>query len=140
VSDEVRSFQVVDGKTEPVAELCRVMRAADWAADRTDADIARSFAGTTVLVSAWAGERCLGVFRVISDGVFRAMIEDVVVDPDARGQGIGRAMVQHALAHPAVAEVEEWSLFTEVPDFWLRMGFEPGGGAMKKFARAPNAH
>ena len=42
-----------------------------------------------------AGSACVTVYRVPT-GV-RAIIEDVIVDEDSRGQGIGEALVQRAL-------------------------------------------
>jgi GNAT superfamily N-acetyltransferase len=127
------SIRYVEGVVEPVAELARLLRTADWVAGRSDAEIGRALAGSTLVVTAWDGDRCVGILRVISDGVFRALIEDVVIEFERRGQGIGRALVEFALSRPAVLEVEELILFTGVPEFWGRFGFEPVGSAMKRF-------
>jgi len=45
--------------------------------------------------SAIVGMACLSVYRVPTG--IRAIIEDVVVDTDARGQGIGEALTRHCL-------------------------------------------
>jgi len=128
-------IRYVEGVREPIEELARVLRSADWATGRDDDVIRRALESTAVVVTAWRGDRCVGILRVISDGIYRALIEDVVIDPDARGQGIGRGLVEFALSHPDVAGVEELILFTMVPVFWSRFGFEPAGLAMKRFQR-----
>jgi N-acetylglutamate synthase-like GNAT family acetyltransferase len=127
------TVRYVEGVVEPFEELARVLRSADWATNRADGDIQRALANSAVVVSTWDDKRCLRIVRIIDDGVYRALIEDVVVDPDARGHGIGRGLVELALSRPGVVDVEELILFTMVPDFWSCFGFEQAGGAMKRF-------
>ena len=51
------------------------------------------------LISAWDGEKPVGVARVISDRGYIYLIVDVLVTPSCQGQGIGTHMMQ---------EIEEW--------------------------------
>ena len=51
------------------------------------------------LISAWDGEKPVGVARVISDRGYIYLIVDVLVTPSCQGQGIGSHMIQ---------EIEEW--------------------------------
>lgn len=77
----------------------------------------------SVAVGAWDGDRLVGFVRAISDGVHRAYIEDVVIDPDCRGKGIGERMV--AALVELLEGVHIISLFCE-PDrvsFYGRNGF-----------------
>ena len=53
------------------------------------------------LISAWDGDKPVGVARVISDRGYIYLIVDVIVAPEYQGQGIGRHMVE---------EIEEWLL------------------------------
>jgi GNAT superfamily N-acetyltransferase len=131
------TVRYVDGIVDPVDEIARVLRTGDWAANRTDDDVGSALRNSFLVATAWDGERCVGVLRIIGDGVYRALIEDVVVDPAVRGQGIGRALVEFALSRPGVAGVEELILFTNVPAFWGRFGFESAGLAMKRFNTLP---
>jgi ribosomal protein S18 acetylase RimI-like enzyme len=74
-----------------------------------------------------AGILCLAVYRVPT-GV-RSMIEDVVVDENMRGRGIGRALVEHALALARAAGADGAAL-TSNPQrqaankLYQSMGFE----------------
>ena len=51
--------------------------------------------------------------RVISDKTRFAKILDVIVDEDYRKQGVGQAMVNFILAHPAFDDVYQWLLITK---------------------------
>jgi len=132
------SVRYVEGIVEPVDKIARVLRSGDWAANRMDDDIGRALRNSFLVVTAWDGERCIGVLRIIGDGVYRALVEDVVVDSAVRGQGIGRALVEFTLSQPGVANVEELILFTGVPEFWSRFGFKSAGLAMKRFSTERN--
>ncbi len=83
------------------------------------------------MLTAWLGGRCVGLVRVLSDGVYRALVEDVVVHPDHRGAGYGRRLMAAALAHPQVRDVEVVFLFGGVPGFYASLGFVPDPTGMK---------
>jgi GNAT superfamily N-acetyltransferase len=64
--------------------------------------------------------------RVISDKVRFAYILDVIVHPQKRGEGIGRAMVRYTLAHPEMASIYQWVLKTkDAHGVYAKLGFRP---------------
>lgn len=79
----------------------------------------------TTNIGAWDGGRLVGVVRVLSDGYTFSAIADILVDPDYQRLGIGRALMQHALAATPAAR-----LFIEAqPDslrFFERIGCDRG--------------
>lgn len=77
----------------------------------------------SVAVGAWDGRRLVGFSRAISDGVHRAYVEDVVIDPEYRGGGIGEKVV--ALLMERLGDVHITSLFCEPErvNFYSRNGF-----------------
>ncbi len=63
----------------PLDAVQRLLAQTDWAAHRSPADLQTMLAGS-VCVGAWQADRLVGFARVITDGVYRALLEDVVVD------------------------------------------------------------
>jgi len=55
--------------------------------------LARQIAGTRWVVHAYDGERLIGFARALSDGVATAYVGSVMVDPDYRRRGVGRALL-----------------------------------------------
>ncbi len=54
----------------------------------------------------------LGFGRAITDFATFAWVSDVVVAQEARGRGIGRAIVAHMMAHPRLTGLRRWNLNT----------------------------
>lgn len=128
----MRDLEIRDGKDVPVAALLELFAATDWAAGRTAADVSKSLERTTVLLTGWSEGRCVAMVRVLTDGVFRALVDDLVVHPGGRGRGWGRLLTDAALSHPLVRDVEEVALFTSIPAFYEKWGFRGNSQAMKR--------
>ena len=96
-----------------------------WAQGRSPAQLRRMLASSQAVVSAWQGQRLVGFGRASSDGVYRAVLWDVVVAGDHQGQGLGRRLVKALLAAPALAAVERvYLMTTNGSGFYEQLGFE----------------
>ena len=96
-----------------------------WAKERTLAWLAIAISNSKPVVTVWDGDRLIGHARATSDGIYRATIWDVVIDPDYRGAGLGRKLVQTVLAHPNVCDVERvYLMTTHQQKFYEQIGFE----------------
>jgi nitroimidazol reductase NimA-like FMN-containing flavoprotein (pyridoxamine 5'-phosphate oxidase superfamily)/GNAT superfamily N-acetyltransferase len=71
------------------------------------------------------GREQVGFARVISDCARFAYLGDVFVDAAHRGRGVGRTLVELALEHPAVRDVERWLVGTlDAHTLYERFGFK----------------
>lgn len=105
-------------------QVRRLYQTVTWGHGRDDEGI-RSVIEATVAVGAWDGDRLVGFTRAMSDGRYRAYVEDVMIDPDYRGHKIGERMVAALLDQ--LGDIEIVSLFCE-PErvaFYGRNGFSP---------------
>lgn len=76
------------------------------------------------MVSAWRERELVGFGRATSDGVFRAVLWDVVVARDQQGQGIGRRIVETLLTSRQVRATERVYLMTTTGEsFYEKLGF-----------------
>ena len=85
----------------------------------------------------WANSMCFGLYapdgtqvgfaRVLTDYALRAHIADVFVHPGARGLGLGKALAETILNHPALMTVSRWTLTTaDAQEFYRKYGFQSG--------------
>jgi N-acetylglutamate synthase-like GNAT family acetyltransferase len=81
--------------------------------------------GSEAAVSAWQGQRLVGFGRATSDGIYRAVLWDVVVIRDQEGQGLGRRLVETLLLAAPVASAERvYLMTTNSKGFYERLGFQ----------------
>ena len=93
---------------------CRVLqwlRDSYWASHRPEETARRSWDRSLCLSAFLQGEQ-VGFARVITDGATHAWICDVMVNPEHRGQGIGKALMAECLAHEEVRDLRLVTLGT----------------------------
>ena len=96
-----------------------------WACGRSTLELRLMLRASQAVVSAWQGRRLVGFGRATSDGVFRAVIWDVVIASDQQGQGVGRRLVEALLDARAVQTVERvYLMTTNSAGFYEQLGFE----------------
>ncbi|MDA7623059.1 GNAT family N-acetyltransferase [bacterium] len=96
-----------------------------WAKERNQKQLKRMLAGSTVVVSLWRGKRLVGFGRATSDGIYRAVLWDIVVAGDLQGQGLGRQVVEALLNHKSIKNAERTYLMTtSSAGFYLQLSFE----------------
>ena len=96
-----------------------------WARHRDFNQLRRMLAGSTVVVSLWRGKRLVGFGRASSDGIYRAVLWDVVVAGDLQGRGLGRQVVEALLSAPKVQRAERvYLMTTNSAGFYQQLGFE----------------
>lgn len=83
-----------------------------WAQGRERSRLGRMLGGSQAVVSAWRERQLVGFGRATSDGVYRAVLWDVVVALDHQGQGVGSRIVAALLQSPGLAGVERVYLMT----------------------------
>ena len=80
---EVACVFDASGITRPTADLPR---------------IARMFAAPSLVISAWHGDRLVGVSRSLTDHAYCCYLSDLAVDKAYQGQGIGQALIARTRA------------------------------------------
>lgn len=122
-------YRKVDSLPEKaLAKLRDLYICAGWITPEDDAGfLAPMLAGSEVAVCAFSGEEVVGFGRALSDGCSDAYIQDVVVDPGFRKQGIGGNIVlklERALREKGV----DWIGLVGAPgteNFYAQLGLTP---------------
>jgi ribosomal protein S18 acetylase RimI-like enzyme len=96
-----------------------------WGQDRTIENLKIAVENSNPVVTIWDNQKLIGFARATSDKVYRATIWDVIVDPNYRGLGLGRKLVETILTHPQVNRVERvYLMTTHQQSFYKKIGFE----------------
>ena len=96
-----------------------------WSPGITRAQVERAARFSSLTVGAYRDGQQAGYLRVISDRTAFAYICDVYVDAARRKQGLAKAMVRFALAHPEHQGLRRWLLVTrDAHSVYREVGFD----------------
>lgn len=70
-------------------------------------------------------DNVVGFARVLTDFVFKAIVFDVIVKKEWRGQKIGRLIVDTLINHPNIKDVQHFELYclADLEPFYEKSGF-----------------
>jgi len=92
----------------PADQVLALYRTAQWWPERTPEQVSAVLRDSPA-VAAWHGRELVGFARAVTDGVLRAYVEDVLVEPSRRGSGIGQAVLERLIQE--LAEIPVVTLF-----------------------------
>ena len=96
-----------------------------WAAIRNQKDIKTMLRKSSVVVSIWNDNQMIGFGRATTDGIFRAVLWDVVVEKRYQNKGLGKLIVQTILHSNKVSKVEKvYIMTTNCKTFYSNLGFK----------------
>ena len=119
-------MEVVETLSEALADQLHTLYQNEWwSAGRTREQTTRVLEGSDLTLALVEEGRLCAFARVLSDGVFKAFLFDVIVAPDLRSQGVGRKLLDAVLAHPRVAAAAHVELYCkpEMRDYYRQWGF-----------------
>ncbi len=111
-------------------QLQGLLRQTGWANRRSVEGIQQMLDGTLLTLGAWEGDHLVGFVRVITDGIYRALIDDVVVEESKRGTGIGSELMQRITERLAGVEEVFLRCGEQVVPFYERHGYERSNGVI----------
>jgi len=135
------NFRRVDSLSEGlVQELCELFQREWWTRGRTLDSVREAVSSSSLVMALLTQDGHLAAFaRVLTDGVFKALIFDVIVKEDFRRLGLGKTLVDAVLRHPSVARVKNFELYCrpELASFYARFGFSLDVGGIQLMRYSP---
>ena len=83
-----------------------------WAKNRTINDLKKCLANSDVIVSIWIGNEIVGFGRALTDGIFRGVLWDIVIDKNHQGKGFGKLIVNNLLSSKKIEKTKKLYLMT----------------------------
>ena len=96
-----------------------------WAKNRTVKDLKKCLANSDVIVSLWVGNEIVGFGRALTDGIYRGVLWDIVIDQNYQGKGFGKLIVQSLLSSKKIKKTKKLYLMTTNKKlFYSQMNFK----------------
>ena len=96
-----------------------------WAKGRTINDLKKCLANSDVVISIWVDKNIVGFGRALSDGVYRGVLWDVVIDQNHQGKGYGKLIVQNLLNSKKIKNTKKiYLMTTNQKQFYSQIDFK----------------
>ena len=103
-------------KLKPTNGLSKLQKLLDdnafWAKSRTIYDLRKCLANSDVIVSVWVGKEIVGFGRALTDGIYRGVLWDIVIDHNHQGKGFGGLIVKNILSSQKIKSTKKVYLMT----------------------------
>ena len=83
-----------------------------WAKDRKIQDLRKCLANSDVIISIWSNNELVGFGRALSDGIYRGVLWDIVIDQDHQGKGYGKMVIKNLLESKKIKYAKKIYLMT----------------------------
>lgn len=84
-------------KNFTASQLQRLFLSVNWESGNYPERLVRAMANSTQVVSAWDGEKLVGLVRALDDGETVAFLHYLLVDPAYQGQHIGDELMKRIM-------------------------------------------
>lgn len=120
-------------------KAARLLVETPWGKGRSEADQLNAFSNS-LCAGAFIDGRQVGFARAVTDRALFAYLCDLIVWPEHRGRGAATRLTEAFLAHPELASVAHWSLYTATAhSIYAKLGFERSGdGNYMRLQRRPS--
>ena len=121
---EKENFKISSEKKQVnIDTLLDMLSRSYWAKDRTREDVEKSVANS-LCFSLLKDQEQIGFARILTDAMAYAIILDMIIREDFRGQGLGKWLMQCICDHPEVASLRQVLWTVDADNFYRKGGFE----------------
>ncbi len=99
--------------THGLYKLQKLLNAnAFWAKSRTINDLKKCLANSDVVISLWVGNEIVGFGRALTDGIYRGVLWDIVIDKNHQSKGFGTLILKNLLSSKQIKNTKKIYLMT----------------------------
>lgn len=118
------------------AELSDLFASVGWTSAKHPERLRQAMANSDSVMSAWDGDRLIGLINCLSDGVLTAYFHYLLVRPEDHGQGIGRELVKRMMERYSDCLRKVLIADDAEVGFYKKLGFIVGTGTSALFLDA----
>lgn len=111
-----------------------------WSSAQKPQTLYQALLNSHALVSAWNGERLVGIGNAISDGFLVVYYPHLLVHPDYQGQGIGKRIMEILKKRYEQMHMHMLVADSEAISFYEKCGFTRAGKTEPMWIYAGNDH
>ena len=120
------NYTILDGSDKMnTEEIARLLKMTYWADKRSAETVEKSVRNSSCYgIRPESRGQLIGFARVISDYATAYYLCDVIIDPEYRHMGLGKALVSHIVSLPEYAGLRGFLITKDAHGLYRQFGFE----------------
>jgi predicted GNAT family N-acyltransferase len=116
---------IIETNNNPGAkELLNLFSQTTWAKDRSEESIKQMLKSNDLKVCLRDSNKLIGFGRIITDGCYRGLLDDIIIDTSYRGKGYSTLLMNELLKLASNIDVIFLNASPTLFDYYSKYGFE----------------
>ena len=134
------NIQIKETKDIKQSDVIEIYKANKWSSAQKPDELFNALLNSHSLLTAWDGEKLVGIGNAISDGYLVVYYPHLVIHPDYHGKGIGKSILKkfqekYGNFHQQILVADGGAI-----DFYEKCGFEKAGETKSMWKYNGNDH
>ena len=108
-------------------DIIALYKANNWSSVEKPTELFNALLNSHSLITAWSGDKLIGLGNAISDGYLVVYYPHLLVHPNYHGKGIGKMIVDKMQEKYKHFHMQMLTADGKAIDFYQKMGFEKAG-------------
>ena len=123
-------YLITDDRSKVQLEVVQRLLAATYWGDRRPREIVDRMVAGSICFSLYHGSKQIGFGRAVTDSTTFTWVADIVVEPEFRGAGLGKWIVECLLEHPAIKGTQLVLQTRDAQGLYEQFGFSENSALM----------
>ncbi|QFS89043.1 MULTISPECIES: GNAT family N-acetyltransferase [unclassified Marinobacter] len=123
-------YLVTDDRSKVQLEVVHRLLAATYWGDRRTREIVDRMVAGSICFSLYHGSKQIGFGRAVTDSTTFTWVADIVVEPEFRGAGLGKWIMECLLEHPAIKGTQLVLQTRDAQGLYEQFGFSENSALM----------
>ncbi|OJJ20169.1 GNAT family N-acetyltransferase [marine bacterium AO1-C] len=134
------NIQIKETRDILLEQILELYRLNEWSSANKPTELFQGLMNSHALVSAWEGEKLVGIGNAISDGHLVVYYPHMLVHPEYQGKGIGQMMMAKMQEKYGNFHMQMLTADGKAIEFYEKVGFERAGETEPMWIYAGNEH
>ena len=133
-------IEIKETKEISKEKIIELYQAIKWSSAKKPDLLYKALMNSDSLITAWDGDRLVGLGNAISDGYLVVYYPHLLVHPDYQGKGIGRIIVDRFQKKYGNFHQQMLTADNKTIDFYRKCGFEKAGSTQSMWIYQGDDH
>jgi len=133
-------IEIKETREIPKDQLIELYRLNDWSSVEKPELLYKALTNSHTLISAWAGDKMVGIANAISDGYLVVYYPHMLVHPNYQGKGVGSKIMEAMQVKYGNYHQQMLTADGKAISFYKKCGFEKAGKTESMWIYHGNDH